>query len=78
MLRVQRLLLRLGRVRFGEPGPTREAAVLIIEDVNRLEFMCECILTATSWDEVLNSTYLPPKPPVPKPLFSGTAHADHK
>jgi hypothetical protein len=48
-----RLLLRLGRIRFGAPDPATEAALTATKDLERLERMGEAILTAQSWQELL-------------------------
>jgi hypothetical protein len=48
-----RLLLRLGRQRFGNPDATTEAALTAITDLDRLERLADAILTAKSWSELL-------------------------
>ncbi len=49
----RKLLIRLGRARFGRlPNPTR-AVIEGIDDLERLEQLSERILTATSWDDLL-------------------------
>lgn len=48
-----RLLLRLGRTRFGEPDAATEAALIAITDLDRLERLADAILTACSWNELL-------------------------
>ncbi|MEI7688036.1 MAG: hypothetical protein WCL32_23765 [Planctomycetota bacterium] len=51
--RSHRLLLRLGRKRFGNPDGTTEAALTAIIDLDRLERLADAILTASSWQELL-------------------------
>jgi len=48
-----RLLLRLGRKRFGRPNPKIKAALAAIKDTDRLERLGDAILTAKSWNELL-------------------------
>jgi hypothetical protein len=48
-----RLLLRLGRKRFGDPDPTTESTLRATKDLERLERMAEAILTVGSWEELL-------------------------
>jgi predicted transposase YdaD len=54
----QRLLHRQGTKRFGEPDAGTAAALEAIQDIDRLETLCERILDADlqSWDELLRST----------------------
>lgn len=49
----RRVLLRLGRARFGPPGPATEHAVAALADRARLEALIERVLTASAWDELL-------------------------
>jgi hypothetical protein len=51
--RSHRLLLSLGRRRFGPPSAEAEAAVTAIQDLDRLERMVEAALTAGNWQELL-------------------------
>ena len=46
-------LLRQGEIKFGAPTEKAKAAIKEEEDLERLIRMCVCLLTATSWDEVL-------------------------
>ncbi len=48
-----RLLLVLGRERFGPPSPQIEAGLTSIKDIERLDRLARAILTATSWNELL-------------------------
>jgi predicted transposase YdaD len=48
-----RLLLRLGRQRFGAADAATEAALQAIRDLDRLERLADVVLTATSWQELL-------------------------
>ena len=50
-----RLLLRLGRKRFGAADPSTEAALTAIQDLDRLERMAEAVLTVNSWQELLST-----------------------
>lgn len=50
---VRRLLLRLGRKKFGPPSPDQEAAGNEIADLTRLEHLLERLLEANSWQELL-------------------------
>jgi hypothetical protein len=50
---VQRVLLRLGTVKFGSPGPDVEAAIRAIHDLPRLERMSERLLTVSTWQDLL-------------------------
>jgi hypothetical protein len=52
---VHRILLRLGRKKFGAPTNKVKAAIQESEDLPRLERMAVRLLTATSWAEVLNT-----------------------
>jgi hypothetical protein len=48
-----RLLLRMGRNRFGEPDAATEAALRALRDLDRLERLADAVLTARSWQEFL-------------------------
>ncbi len=50
---VHRLLLRLGRKRFGSADLSIESALTSIQDLERLERMAEALLTVNSWQELL-------------------------
>lgn len=49
------ILLRQGRKRFGEPDAATEAALTAISDLDRLGRMTDAILTASSWEELLET-----------------------
>ncbi|MHB1424859.1 MAG: hypothetical protein ACYC3I_16940 [Gemmataceae bacterium] len=46
-----RLLLRMGRNRFGAPDAATETALRAIRGLDRLERMADAVLTASSWQE---------------------------
>lgn len=50
-----KLLLLLGRQRFGPPRPEIESAIREITDLDRLERMASAILTVVDWKELLNT-----------------------
>jgi hypothetical protein len=49
----RKIQLRLGRVKFGDPGPEVEAAVQAVRDLDRLERMSEQLLRVNTWKELL-------------------------
>src|SRR5260370_25070473 len=49
----QKILLRMGRARFGPPDKSTRAALEAITDLHRLEQLSERLLTAASWQELL-------------------------
>jgi hypothetical protein len=49
----RKLLIRMGRIRFGRLPRTTRATIEAIDDLDRLERLADRILTATSWDELL-------------------------
>jgi hypothetical protein len=49
----RRLLLCLGRNRFGPPDAATEAALTAITDPDRLGRLADAVLTASSWPELL-------------------------
>jgi hypothetical protein len=51
--KVHRILLRMGRKRFGEPPPEIEQELLQIWDEERLDQMSDRILEVNSWQELL-------------------------
>ncbi len=53
---VQKVLFRLGRVRFGRLDRKSRAAIEEIDDLDRLEHLSERLLTATSWADLLHGT----------------------
>lgn len=49
----EKVILRLGRKRFGPPSPEQEAALHAIKDLARLEAVIEKLLDAGTWAELL-------------------------
>lgn len=50
----QRLLLRLGRQKFGQPADAgTESEIQAIQDLQRLERLADAILTVDSWAKLL-------------------------
>jgi hypothetical protein len=49
----KRIIIGLGRKKFGPADPASEAAILSIADLSRLERMLDAIFDATSWQELL-------------------------
>lgn len=49
------MLLLQGRKRFGEPDEATRVRLLALEDIDTLHELCERILDATSWQEILPS-----------------------
>ena len=47
------VLFRLGRIRFGRINKGTRAAILAIDNLDRLERLSERLLTATSWGDLL-------------------------
>ena len=52
---MRRTIFRQGQVRFGVPGEAIRAALNAITDLDRLERMSERLLTASSWQELLDT-----------------------
>ncbi len=52
---LQRVLLLQGEAKFGKPNPTTTAAVHAISDIARLESLATRVISASSWDELLQS-----------------------
>ena len=50
---VQNLLFRIGKKKYGPPGPAVVAKVDAEQDLERLESMFERVLDANSWDDLL-------------------------
>jgi hypothetical protein len=48
-----KIIIRLGRIRFGRLPRATRAALEAINDLNRLEKLAVRMLTATSWDDLL-------------------------
>jgi predicted transposase YdaD len=55
MLALQGILLRLGRKRFGRLSPRVKKTILAITHVPRLKRLTDRILTATSWQDLLDT-----------------------
>jgi hypothetical protein len=53
---VRKILIRLGRVRFGRLDKATRATLEAIDDLERLETLSERVLTATSWADLLAET----------------------
>jgi len=51
----RKFLIRLGEKRFGPPPEQVTAAVEKIEDMDRLERLCDRLLNATGWDDLLTT-----------------------
>jgi predicted transposase YdaD len=51
----QRVLLRQGRIRFGDPDGATVAAVRAVTDLERLERLLDRLVTAANWQELLES-----------------------
>jgi predicted transposase YdaD len=49
----RRLILRLGRVRFGPPAEATRQTIETLTDLDRLEQLSERLLDVSSWDELL-------------------------
>ncbi len=49
----QKMILRLGRQKFGAPSDAILTAVQAITDLQRLERISDRILTVSNWDELL-------------------------
>ena len=50
---VKRILLRLGRKRFGPPKAAVKSKIEAIDDLVQLEHLSDRILDAQSWDELI-------------------------
>ena len=50
---IQKILLRQGRLRLGEPDDATKQAVMAINDLPRLERLSERLLQVNSWQELL-------------------------
>ena len=49
----KRILLRQGRIRFGQPKATVKSRIEAIADLARLEHLTDRVLDAESWDELI-------------------------
>ncbi len=49
-------LLRVGRLRLGEPNPEMMMIINTVEDVDRLRRMTDRAVTGSSWTEVVETT----------------------
>ena len=52
---LQRTLLRLGRIRFGNASQATEQSIQAITDIVRLEQLTERLLLVSSWQELLQT-----------------------
>jgi hypothetical protein len=52
---LRRLLLRQGAAKFGAPTKEVKAAIQELEDLRRLDRMCDHLNNATSWKDVLET-----------------------
>jgi hypothetical protein len=48
----KRIILLIGSKRFGPPEESTTAALSVIEDLERLEFICDQVLKVKSWHEL--------------------------
>ena len=55
ILEVRKILLRQGRIRFGRPTRNVHKVLRSIINLERLERMCDRLVTATTWDEVIET-----------------------
>jgi hypothetical protein len=51
----QKMILRQGRIRWGDASEETRAALIKIDDLDRLERMGDRVLSATSWQELLDT-----------------------
>ncbi len=51
----RKILLRIGRKRFGEPAESHRAALDGIVSLDRLEHLADRVIDATSWDDLLST-----------------------
>jgi len=49
----RKILLRQGRIRFGDPNAATTAALEAMTDVEHLEQLSERLLLVTTWEELL-------------------------
>ena len=49
----RKIVLRQGRIRFGQPRAAEEAALQAISDLDRLERLSDQLVTVASWQELL-------------------------
>jgi hypothetical protein len=52
---LKRLILRLGEKRFGPPSEETKLALEEIQDLDRLERMCDRVLEVSTWQEVVQT-----------------------
>ena len=50
----RKMILRLGRIRFGEAGDAVVSRLDAISDLEKLEQLVERLLIVSSWDELLS------------------------
>lgn len=51
----RKILLRLGRKAFGEPDEATKAAIAGIQDIDRLERLCDGVIIAGNWHDLLQT-----------------------
>ncbi|MGC8640123.1 MAG: DUF4351 domain-containing protein, partial [Isosphaeraceae bacterium] len=52
------IILRQGRIRFGEPDTTVKARLEAISNLEKLELLGDRLVIVSSWDELLNQESL--------------------
>jgi len=53
IMHARRLLLQLGRVKFGPPSPSIMSKIEVIEALERLDELSLRVLTVNSWNDLL-------------------------
>lgn len=53
MRELHRVILRLGRLRFGDADPTVRQEIEAIRDIETLEELTDRLVTVSSWGELL-------------------------
>ena len=51
----QRIILRLGKKRFGQPDEAITTSLSAIKDLDRLERLSDAVLGAANWKELLET-----------------------
>ena len=54
----RKIIVRQGRIRFGEPDTTVKARLEAISNLEKLELLVDRLVIASSWDELLNQASL--------------------
>jgi hypothetical protein len=49
----RKIVLRIGRIRFGQPSAMEEATLQAISDLDQLERLSDQLVTVASWRELL-------------------------